>query len=333
LKIGCAFLKPIKIKDKTWRIFVSNKITGKRESKCFSTRQLCLDWADKRKKELEQESIYGIQQRLKVADVITAYIDRFQPAGRTKRFDMAKLLKREIAQLDVAKLTAKYLIEHTINRNAECKPQTAQNDLIWLKQALVTMRTILDYQFDASIFDSAREILRREHLIAKPEQRERRPTKAEIWALARHFKGHWMLHVMYFAIYSARRVSETTRIEMADINHDKRTVILRNLKDPRQKNKTVILKLPKPAYKIIMRQGITEGRIFPYHEKTISKYFTDACKVLGIEDLHYHDLRHEAASRLFEQGLAIQEVAQITGHSTWATLKRYTNLDPGDLEI
>jgi site-specific recombinase XerD len=48
----------------------------------------------------------------------------------------------------------------------------------------------------------------------------------------------------------------------------------------------------------------------------------------GIEDLRFHDLRHEAASRFFEKGLSIEEVALITGHQDWRSLKRYTHLSP-----
>ena len=46
----------------------------------------------------------------------------------------------------------------------------------------------------------------------------------------------------------------------------------------------------------------------------------------GITDLHFHDLRHEAISRLFEKGLQIHEVARISGHRDWKQLKRYTQL-------
>ena len=50
-------------------------------------------------------------------------------------------------------------------------------------------------------------------------------------------------------------------------------------------------------------------------------------KKLGIEDLHFHDLRHEAISRLFELGtLDAMEVAAISGHRSMAMLKRYTHL-------
>lgn len=39
----------------------------------------------------------------------------------------------------------------------------------------------------------------------------------------------------------------------------------------------------------------------------------------------FHDLRHEATSRLFEKGLNVMEVAAITGHKTLDMLKRYTH--------
>ena len=95
--------------------------------------------------------------------------------------------------------------------------------------------------------------------------------------------------------------------------------------------------LPGPllgdALAIIDRQPRTEGegRIFPVHPQTLSKYFKAACDALGIADLHFHDLRHEGTSRLFEDGFAVQEVALVTGHKSWAHLKRYTNLRPESL--
>ena len=48
-------------------------------------------------------------------------------------------------------------------------------------------------------------------------------------------------------------------------------------------------------------------------------------------DLRFHDLRHEATSRLFEKGLNVMEVAAITGHKTLDMLKRYTHLRAEDL--
>jgi integrase len=49
-------------------------------------------------------------------------------------------------------------------------------------------------------------------------------------------------------------------------------------------------------------------------------------KRAGIEDLHFHDLRHEAISRFFERGLSVAEVALISGHRDVRQLFRYTHL-------
>ena len=56
-----------------------------------------------------------------------------------------------------------------------------------------------------------------------------------------------------------------------------------------------------------------------------------ACKRAGIEDLRFHDLRHEATSRFFEKGLNVMEVAAITGHKDLRMLQRYTHLRAEDL--
>ncbi|HUW98422.1 MAG TPA: tyrosine-type recombinase/integrase [Acidiferrobacter sp.] len=60
--------------------------------------------------------------------------------------------------------------------------------------------------------------------------------------------------------------------------------------------------------------------------ESISQAFKRVCQVAGIEGLTFHDLRHEATSRLFEKGLEIMEVKTITGHKTLQMLLRYTHI-------
>ena len=55
------------------------------------------------------------------------------------------------------------------------------------------------------------------------------------------------------------------------------------------------------------------------------------CKRAGITNLRFHDLRHEAASRLFEAGLNVIEAASVTGHRELRMLQRYTHLKPADI--
>ena len=68
--------------------------------------------------------------------------------------------------------------------------------------------------------------------------------------------------------------------------------------------------------------GHTKGRIFPYNSKSIGTAFRRACMEVSVKDLHFHDLRHEGTSRLFEAGLTIEKVALVTGHKDWKMPRR-----------
>ena len=68
--------------------------------------------------------------------------------------------------------------------------------------------------------------------------------------------------------------------------------------------------------------------VFPYNSKSLGTAFRRTCRALGIVDLHFHDLRHEATSRLFEAGFDIPEVSLVTGHKDWKMLRRYLNIRP-----
>lgn len=83
--------------------------------------------------------------------------------------------------------------------------------------------------------------------------------------------------------------------------------------------------------KELLAQPVKSIYIFPYNSGTISTNFERACKLLGITDLHFHDLRHAAATRLFRT-YQIQEVQQFTLHRNWKTLERYTHLKPEDVD-
>ena len=74
-----------------------------------------------------------------------------------------------------------------------------------------------------------------------------------------------------------------------------------------------------------------DGRVWGMRPDSISQAFERVCKAADIEGLTFHDLRHEATSRLFEKGLGLMEVASITGHKTVQMLKRYTHLRAEDL--
>ena len=74
-----------------------------------------------------------------------------------------------------------------------------------------------------------------------------------------------------------------------------------------------------------------ECPLFTYSLRGLSGAFLRLCRRLNIDNLHFHDLRHEATSRLFEKGLNPVEVATITGHKDTRMLMGYTDLRAEDL--
>lgn len=239
-------------------------------------------------------------------------------------------------------MTTQDLIEHAKARAAGgTGPSTISNDLTWLAIAFKAVRAASGIPLDVSVIEDACIILREHKLIARPKRRDRRPTREELWKLSRYFwrKQHRdhrmkipMLDIMWFQIYSTRRDSETCRILWSDNNDEKQTGMVRDAKHPREKKGNHRrFKYHKRAWKIVERQPKTDEAIFPHNPKSVSTAFTRACKVLGIEDLRLHDLRHEGTSRLFEEGYSIEQVQLFTLYEDWATLKRYTHLRPEDL--
>ena len=76
---------------------------------------------------------------------------------------------------------------------------------------------------------------------------------------------------------------------------------------------------------------LTGTPLFTYTARGLSGAFLKLCRKVKIDDLHFHDLRHEATSRFFEKGLNPVEVATITGHKDTKMLMRYTHLRAEDL--
>lgn len=111
--------------------------------------------------------------------------------------------------------------------------------------------------------------------------------------------------------------------------------MVRDLKHPGEKiGNDQWCDLTPEAMAVIDRQPRIDARIFPADAQTVSTSFTRACILLGIttedmpsvERLHFHDLRHDGISRLFELGWNIPHVAAVSAHRSWISLKRYTHI-------
>jgi integrase len=118
------------------------------------------------------------------------------------------------------------------------------------------------------------------------------------------------------------RQEEICLICWADVDATQKVVIVRDRKDPREKdgNDQLVPLLDATgidAWAVMQEQKAASPkteRIFPYNGRSLGTAFRRAYRELGLENLHFHDLRHEAASRFFEAGFTIEQVALVTGH-------------------
>jgi integrase len=177
-------------------------------------------------------------------------------------------------------------------------------------------------------------------MVGKSKRRDRRVSDAELSRLIGYFEARGgrirFPDVLQFCMATGMRISEVCRLQWGDLNKTAKTIIIRDRKHPKDKigNDQVVPLLDATghdAYAIIERQTKAGPRIFPYSAKTISTMVTRAVTALKLNNLHLHDIRHEAVSRLFEAGYRIEQVALVSGHRDWAMLKRYTHVKAADL--
>lgn len=294
-------------------------------------------WAARREAELQapEARLRAQAGHITVAQAIARYEREYgkQDAwGRSKRADLARLRHAEVARLPIVHLTAAHLIDHVrARREAGAGAATAGNDLIWLRVLLKVARAAWGVPAPVGAVDDAVLHCRSQRLIERAAQRDRRPTLDELDRLLAWFtRGDGraqipMAEVILFALFSGRREAEICFLRREDYNAAERTILVRAMKDPRQKRSARLSLTPEAAL-ILDRQPNDNALFFPYNSKSVGAAFTRACSMLGIEDLHFHDLRHEAATRLFELGWTVPQVASVTGHRTWQNLQRYTHL-------
>ena len=162
-----------------------------------------------------------------------------------------------------------------------------------------------------------------------PAGRDRRLHPGELEKLLECLSEE-MNQVVRFALETAMRRGELAGMTWDMVDLKKRIVTLPETKNGQKR----IVPLSSVAVAILKERLSTrriDGKVWDIGLDAISQDFAKACREKGISELHFHDLRHEATSRLFEKGFDTMEVRTITGHKTLQMLARYTHLRAEDL--
>lgn len=309
-----------------------------REAKTFERKAPATAWIKRRETELAEPGAIG---RANAPDVtLSEAIDRYiaesvKKIGRTKTQVLRSIKQYDIANMSCASITSQDIVAFAGELSGARQPQTVGNYLSHLAAIFAVARPAWGYRLDQQAMKDAHVVLRRMGTTAKSRGRDRRPTLEELDKLMSHFVDRLkrtpssapMHRIIAFAIFSTRRQEEITRIRWDDLETAHKRVLVRDMKHPGQKiGNDTWCELIDGALSIVRAVPKVKREIFPYSTDAIGSAFTRACAVLGIMDLHFHDLRHDGISRLFEIGRTIPQVASVSGHRSWHSLQRYTHL-------
>lgn len=297
-------------------------------------------WLKKREAELEAPG--GIDKAKVTSVTLEKAIEKYvqtslKEIGKTKAQVLNGIKKYDIAQMNCAAIVAfaEELLKEVLPNGKTRTPQTVGNWISHLSAVFAIARPAWKYPLDYQAMRDAQAVMKRLGMIKKSNERNRRPTMEELDLLMEHFTQRSirrptcnpMARIIAYAIFSTRRQEEACRQTWADLDVDGMRIWVRDMKNPGDKiGNDILCELTDEALQIIKAMPRSSGRIFPYNTDAISAAFTRACQLLGIEDLHFHDLRHEGISRLFEMGRTAPQAASMSGHKGWSSLKRYAHL-------
>lgn len=341
---GDKFLAQVRIKQGGVLIFS--------ESKVFDTRPQAVSWGDRLEAKVKAEGpARHASSKMTVGDLVRKHLDAqlvVRPLlGRSTIHNHHKIAA-EFDKVLVRDLKPKHLIDYAIRRKTEdgVTPATIKSDLSPVSAAFSVARIAYLVDADPAVIQEAMHYLDKQGLVGKSREVVRWVDGEEEEALLAEFarrNAHHqttidMAQLYKFALAFPRRLSELGRLEWKDIDPKRRTIILRQVKHPTKKeDNDQVVPLLTPAWTLLEEIPKLDARIFPYNMEPASSAFERARDRIAetglprIKDLRFHDLRHTGISMLFWYGFKIEEVALVSGHTNWNTLRRYTHIRPEDL--
>lgn len=298
------------------------------QTKTFSTRAEADRWATVIESEMERGVFVSRSESeaTSLTDVILRYSEEVLPTKKGAASDASRLktLDREIGHLKLASITTSIVAKYRDKRLKEVGPQSVVHEMNLLSRLLKS--ATLDWGI-ALPGGLPTAMVRKP---SKPKGRDRRVGHDELKAILKHTESQELSIIVTLAIETAMRRGEIAALDWKHVDLQKRTAHLPKTKTDAPRT------VPLSSVAIRALQELPRrinGSVFELQAESMSQAFERSCEPhrANIKDLRFHDLRHEATSRLFEKGLNVMEVATITGHKTLDMLKRYTHLRAEDL--
>lgn len=271
------------------------------------------------------------EQRLVVADLLKRYAAEETPKKKGASVEATRLralMKTPLALIRIGELTQRDLREWRDKRLKTVAGSTVNRDLNLLNAVL----KLAVQEWDVAVPKSVLNGIRRPK---NPPPRDRRlSTKEEaaLFAAIAETRGGYLRQIVELALETGMRQSELVALTWERVLLPNRTIRLMTGQTKNGHGRAVPLsRRAVETLESITPQSMRRRRVFPgLTGEAVKRSFIRSCERAGIKNFHFHDLRHEATSRL-EKGLNVAEVASITGHKDTRMLMRYTHLDASKL--
>lgn len=344
----------------TFRTLASGKIQAtirikghKPVTQSFTKKRAAQRWANDTESDLRNGKFADINYKQDghlFSDLAQRYIDEVTPTKQNQRSDKGYqkitdvFFKGDYAENIDSKRVFEF-IEYLETRTA--RDGTVGLSANTLKKYLGFISNIYNWAeafWDISISNpvpTAKLRARKLRKLTEPASRDRRLEDGEEKLLLEDTRESFqqsskyipMHEICLVAIDTAMREGEIAAMVVKNVNFkDKTYHIAKSKTDYQTGAKGRVIPLSNRVVKLLTDKiPYFDGRFFPWESNSICQKFRRYVDKKGLKSIVFHDLRHEATSRLFELGLTIPEVATVSGHKDWDSLKRYTHLKPKKL--
>tara|TARA_R100000365_G_C2746816_1_gene76258 strand:- start:4013 stop:5101 length:1089 start_codon:yes stop_codon:yes gene_type:complete len=295
--------------------------------------------ADRHELPTNKKALEGVT----LGKLVERYRDEVLPrmkGGTNETINLNAILRHPICKKSLAELGTKDFAKF---RDDKLQTVTAKS----LQRILSPIKHLLNMAKDEWGYPLRENPLDRLRLKTTDNKRERRLRPGEIDQLLlcaagkekREGRGHtnrkrnpYVIVIVEFALETALRRGEILALRWADVDIERQSATVQESKNGYSRTIPLTPKaidLVNRAKAIAMGDGDKEpdlsASIFPLTPNGFRLAWERLVKRAKITDLHFHDLRHEAISRLFEKGLTVPEVASISGHRDARMLFRYAH--------
>ncbi len=265
-----------------------------------------------------------------VKDVLERYRDEITVKKRsadTETYILDAFMREPIAKLSLAQITSAHFSTYRDKRLKRVKAGTVNRELSIIKHAF----DIAEREWDIPLRNNPLGKIKK----MKVNNARSRRVSAEEYDLlceaAQDSRNPFALLLIRFAIATGMRRGEILKLRWDEIDYESRTLHIPVTKNGHARTIPLSGEALAVLDEIQGMKDMDDTLAFPLSDNAAKLVWQRLLRRTGIEDLHFHDLRHEAISRFFEYGLSVPEVALISGHRDFRMLFRYTHLKAEDV--